>query len=236
MSTRVLETWVPESLHKDIHQLVLKHNLKAARYLDLGCGEGKLTPLIAEAVKPDYQVQEVYGVDSSEMLLEKLPRNIKAIRSDLNHDKLPFHDCYFDLVTAIEVIEHLQNTDNLVEESYRVLRPCGYFLITTPNLASWVNRFLLLLGFQPLNTEPSARYSVGLPTPHKYRKKYSGHLNLFTLRALVEMLSFHGFRIVAKAGSPVKYNIATMATLDRLLSRRANLASAIMVLARKPTA
>lgn len=227
-------TWVPELLHKGIHDFVLKNSLKAATYIDLGCGEGKLTRLIAEAVKPCNEIQEVYGVDSSEMLLEKLPRSVKALRCDLNNDKLPFPDCYFDLVSASEVIEHLQNTDNLVEESYRVLKPNGCFLITSPNLASWINRLLLFSGFQPLNTEPSVRYYVGSPSSHKHRTKYSGHLNLFTMRALLEMLCFHGFKIVAKTGSPIEYNVAAMTAIEKLLCRRASLASAIIILAKKP--
>jgi hypothetical protein len=39
----------------------------------------------------------------------------------------------------------------------RVLREGGYLLITTPNLASWVNRLVMLLGYQPYNCEVSRR-------------------------------------------------------------------------------
>jgi SAM-dependent methyltransferase len=229
----MLETWVPNSLHNDIAKFIGKYDLKAARYLDMGCGEGKLSSLIAEVVKPFDGKQEVYGADATEQLLKKLPTNITGVRADLNQDTLPFSDGYFDLVTATEVIEHLHNTDNLLDEAYRVLKPNGYFLVTSPNLASWLNRFLLLSGFQPYNTEPSVRFNVGFPTSNKFKSKYSGHLNLFTLRALEDLLSYHGFDIIATSGSAIVYSVRLMTVVDKLLYRRASLASAVMILTQK---
>jgi ubiquinone/menaquinone biosynthesis C-methylase UbiE len=172
-----------------VHKLgavISRYKIRADRYLDLGCGDGEITMYVSKLVG----AREVYGIDIQSTFLKRLPRTIKGIKANLNYAKLPFPDNYFQLVTAFEVIEHLTNTDNLIKEALRVLDEGGYFIISTPNLASWLNRLLLLLGFQPAHTEPSRAYNVGLPAKHKCKSRYSGHLNLFTLKALEEMLSF----------------------------------------------
>jgi SAM-dependent methyltransferase len=46
--------------------------------------------------------------------------------------KIPFEDGSFDLVTALDVIEHVDEDDRILEEACRVLRPGGHLLVTTP--------------------------------------------------------------------------------------------------------
>src|SRR5206468_2313561 len=45
----------------------------------------------------------------------------------------PVRSGSFDLVTAFELIEHLNDWELLLEEAARVLRPNGVFLVSTPN-------------------------------------------------------------------------------------------------------
>jgi SAM-dependent methyltransferase len=45
---------------------------------------------------------------------------------------IPFPDASFDLVTALDVIEHVDADENILREAFRVLRPNGHLLITTP--------------------------------------------------------------------------------------------------------
>jgi SAM-dependent methyltransferase len=52
---------------------------------------------------------------------------------------------------ATDVIEHLINPSVFVKEMYRVLKPGGYMILDTPNLASWHNIFALLIGIQPFS-------------------------------------------------------------------------------------
>jgi SAM-dependent methyltransferase len=56
---------------------------------------------------------------------------------------------YFDIVIASEVFEHMVNPSHLIKVGYDILKPGGYLLVTTPNLAWIRNRFFLLSGRSP---------------------------------------------------------------------------------------
>ncbi len=87
-------------------------------------------------------------------------------------------------------------TDHLITEGYRILRPNGIIIISTPNLASWVNRILLLFGLQPFDAEVSQRKCYGLPLRSKQEWKPVGHLRCFSVKALKQLLNSHNFSIV----------------------------------------
>ncbi|MCS7122121.1 MAG: class I SAM-dependent methyltransferase, partial [Archaeoglobaceae archaeon] len=149
----------PEIL-EDRHRKVLKifSNYKFEKILDVGCGDGKFTKLIAEACR----AKEVYGLEISEIGVEMAKRNgINCSKCDVDVENFPFDSNYFDAVFAGEIIEHLYDPDHFLEEVHRVLKPDGIFVLTTPNLASIHNRIALLLGYQPFPIGISLRLNVG---------------------------------------------------------------------------
>lgn len=94
------------------------------------------------------------------------------------------------------MIEHLINPDHLIEEIYRVLKVDGHLVITTPNLASWYNRLLLLCGYQPCFSDISIKYSPNKP----FQINPCGHLRLYTFNSLVFLLIKYNFNIVKSLG------------------------------------
>ena len=94
--------------------------------------------------------------------------------ADLNLDPLPYANGKFDLVTCTEVVEHLENYRRLLREMYRVLKPGGTVIITTPNVLNLQSRFrFLFFGFWnlfgPLPVGRSEAFStVGHITPVPY--------------------------------------------------------------------
>jgi len=114
-------------------------------------------------------------------------------------------------------------------EVQRILKSAGYFLVTTPNLASWLNRIMLLFGYQPAYTEPSKYYLVGMRKVAKksYITDYC-HKNLYTLRALKHLLELYGFEIITAKGAQSHYDPFSWIPVTNLPS----LAHNIIVLAK----
>ncbi len=129
-------------------------------------------------------------------------RGIRALALDVGNAPLPFEDNTFDGVFCGEVLEHVFDTDAFIEEVRRVVKPSAGdslkpLVLTTPNLASWYNRILLLLGFQPLFTEVSTRDGYGHPFPFWLG---AGHIRIFTCRALRQFVARHGLETVRTVG------------------------------------
>jgi SAM-dependent methyltransferase len=124
-----------------------------------------------------------------------------------------FPEGAFDLVLLIDVIEHLYDPDRVLDEVRAVLKPSGVLALVTPNLASWLNRLLLVGGYMPLDTEVSTRRIFGRPGPRDGPP--AGHIRVFTLRALHEFLRFHGFRVRASGTAPLGFSHATYVAPER---------------------
>jgi methionine biosynthesis protein MetW len=202
---------------------------RGARIVELGCGDGSLFVEVANALS----IRDVYGVDIDEVALKKAAgRGVKVFKADFNSDPLPFKDGFFDAILMEEVIEHLVNPDNAIREAHRVLKAGGLFLLSTPNLAWWLNRLALLLGYQPYWSECSTMYNVG-----KFKRNQgqplSGHLRLYTYKALKQLLELHGFKVIASKGITYNNLPSAFKHLDNLISKMPSLAQIVMVLAQK---
>jgi len=167
------------------------------RILDVGCGDGNFSMLIGEACR----AKEVYGIEISEEGAEMARKNgVKCYQLDVDQEDFPFEDNFFDAVTALELIEHLFDPDHFLDEVYRVLRPEGIFVLSTPNLASIHNRITLLFGYQPY----SVLVSLNKPVGHFWFSAGGAapdHIRFFTLRSLKELLKVHGFKILVMKGA-----------------------------------
>lgn len=108
------------------------------RALDFGAGTGRL----AEALSKRGAFSEVHAVDIIDYGTPKSV-DIRWVFADLN-ERLPVPDATYDLIVAAEVIEHLENPRFLAREWYRMLRPGGALVISTPNNESWRSLISLL--------------------------------------------------------------------------------------------
>lgn len=90
---------------------------------------------------------------------------------DLNHKKeLPYQDNTFDIVTATEVIEHLEDFRAILREIYRVLKPGGICVLSTPNILNLNSRLRnLWFGF--------AELMGPLPINNRKIESCAGHIN-----------------------------------------------------------
>ena len=154
------------------------------RVLDVGCGPGSFLHILAEE-KPGIQG---LGVDiasrqidyAREFFGRSLPSSRIEFRTlDATGFELPFESGTFDVVTSVEVIEHIHPflAAQCLREARRVLKPDGRLLVTTPNYRS----------FWPLIEWLMERMS-----PVKYHEQ---HISQFTPNAFVKFLELCGFEI-----------------------------------------
>jgi 2-polyprenyl-3-methyl-5-hydroxy-6-metoxy-1,4-benzoquinol methylase len=199
--------------------------------VDIGCGDGMCTR-IAQTIcneTPDASVA-IVGIDWSMTALRQAQgRQVPVARASVDGAGLPVATSSVDIVIMSELIEHLVDPDSTLDEARRMLVPGGVLLLSTPNLAAWYNRILLLLGVQPLFTEVSLRGIYGRPG-----KEVVGHLRVFTKRALKELLNANGFVEVDIKGAPYHDVPRPFRPLDRLLCRTPSLASNLLASARMP--
>ncbi|GAB4149194.1 MAG: hypothetical protein OHK0017_12810 [Patescibacteria group bacterium] len=134
---------------------------KNALLVDLGCDDGTRTMEYAEAIGTS-QIFGIEIVDSRAKIAES--KGIKIGQFDLN-SKFKIDDAAFDVVYANQVIEHLTDSDNFLNEVYRILKPGGYAVISTENASSWANVFASIMGWQifSLTNFSNRQVSIGNP-------------------------------------------------------------------------
>jgi methionine biosynthesis protein MetW len=201
---------------------------RKSKILDIGCGDGSFIAKFRDRCK-------LFGIDISAKAVKLAEKaGVSAYRSDISSERLPFEDECFDLVYMGDIIEHLINPDFAITETARVMKPSGFLVLSTPNLASWLNRLLLLVGFQPLSSEVSTAMNFGRPNTHRGCDNVPvGHLRLFTFRALKEFLAYYSFRIVRVRGASSQMRTKVLSEVDKVLSRIVPLASIVIVVACK---
>ncbi len=112
------------------------------RVLDLGCRYGALTQAYVEG-------NDIVGVDvDREALADAAKLGIETQIADVD-EPLPFADASFDVVVAGELLEHVRDPEQLVEEARRCLRSGGTLIASVPNAFRLKNRLRFLLGRRP---------------------------------------------------------------------------------------
>jgi len=104
---------------------------------------------------------------------------------DVESEIFPFESSFFDSVIFTEVIEHLwRNPSHSVHQINRVLKLDGFVYLTTPNPCD-VHSIVSVL-WQSNPNQRSAYYST----------LESGHLHLWTVAAIKDLIAIHGFEVI----------------------------------------
>lgn len=134
---------------------------------------------------------------------EKYPTNVTNYLKQSITEKFDLKK-KFDAIVCFEVIEHLSDTDTLINNCLRHLKKGGILIISHPNLASAYSRLELLFGYQPHILEPCNSFpnsGMGIFGQKNNPQGHSvNHVKGFTYSAMKEMLKSFGFSIVEALG------------------------------------
>jgi SAM-dependent methyltransferase len=150
--------------------------------LDVGCGEGVLTHQWAQRLGDE---RRVVGIDLDDPALhaEWAKRTAPNLEYRvMKAENLPFADREFDAATAIEVLEHVPDAEHTVAEMARVAK--RWLLVSVPREPLW----------RGLNMARGAYWKDLGNTP--------GHVNHWSKRSFVALLSRHGEVVQARSPFP----------------------------------
>ena len=120
------ETHWWHKVKRDLESFFLKKYLpdKNNKLLDVGCGAGK-------NIEAFSRLGECWGIDSSSDAISFCKKRgiTKAIKGSI--EKIPFSKQSFNIITALDVLEHVNDLKSL-KEIYRVLKTNGVIIITVP--------------------------------------------------------------------------------------------------------
>lgn len=139
----MMEPFLPALLYNSRHDLIsLIENKKTINFQLLDVG-GRKSPytigLPADVTLIDLprqeEIQEKLNLGFSKQILKDLQKKRSNISNVVIGDMLrnDFPDACFDGVVSIEVIEHIEQDNLFVDQIRRVLKPGGWFYLTTPN-------------------------------------------------------------------------------------------------------
>lgn len=151
---------------------------KIRSVLDIGCGDGYRCSILKE------KIEAVSGIDISEVRIRRAKKMFKDIEFRVGDvTTLPYKDRSFDLVVAVEVLEHVSHFEKSIKEMKRVSKKFAAFTV-------------------PYKEEPQK-----IICPHCFKKFYlSGHINYFDEKKIKKLAEENNLKILkVKRISPFPY-------------------------------
>lgn len=167
-------SWSPENMrwHLDFFQPYC-----GACVLDMGAGDGTFIDLMQRNVP---KIEKAEALELSSVAIQKGKEKYPAILFKQGScDALPYADASFDTVFAIEVVEHLLDVDRCLAEVHRILKPGGYFGVTTTDF-NLLKKWIIATFFW-----------------NKFFYPNNPHIRFFTKKTLADIAQRHGLHQVA---------------------------------------
>lgn len=153
---------------------------RAGRLLDVGCATGVFLDMARE------RGWETHGVDSSRFASayarEKF--DLSVVTGELPEANYP--DGHFDVVTALDLIEHVTLPSEFLLETHRILKKGGLLMVATPNQEGLINKLAYCIYFASFKR-------IAFPIEAFHGPK---HLYYFSIPTLERMLKRYRFRVI----------------------------------------
>ena len=162
-----IRDWIDQHWQADEHG---RTPLEGKAALDVGCGAGLLAePLARLGAK-------VTGIDASPELIQVARGHAAAMELEIDYRAGDVQDLegQFDLVTCMEVIEHVADPAGFLKALGRRLAPDGLLILSTPNATSWSRLMMITIG-EGLGRIPKGTHDFDkLITPERMKALLAG--------------------------------------------------------------
>lgn len=162
-------------LHEFIFNTLKKHTSSSFSLLDLGAGSG------AWGLRIESDGNKVKGIH-----LEPDGCQIDCIEADLNEQFSKHLEEKFEVISCIEVLEHVEHPRNVFREAAKLLKKNGVFIISTPNASGIYSRLKFFI---------TGRFAMF----DDFQYDDIGHITPLTHWQLKKMYEEAGFKIVETA-------------------------------------
>jgi len=144
---------------------ILLRYKRHGKLLDVGCAFGYMLLHFSKYF-------EVHGIDCSEYAIGKAKRIVGngIFKVHNAEEPFPFRNNSFDVVTCFDVLEHIEDTDNLIKNIYDVLKNKGILFLVTPN------------------------YNIIRKTLLYFPDKMEHHISLHQIDEIIEKLENYNFK------------------------------------------
>ena len=153
MIEKVVKSWSKvvhkEGLHDQEYVFaseLIDQALRSEKILEIGVGNGRMQRVL---INNGCSKSALYGIDLTDQVY-----NSEGKKQVGDARNLPYNDNMFDLVYSLGVVEHFPETENAILEHFRVVKPGGMVVVTTPHLS-------LETFFRWLSYYKSGRYKDG---------------------------------------------------------------------------
>lgn len=185
-------------------------NSSAPVICDMGVYPGALVHILSEYLKTENHTAEFHGagLKITEEFATYMLKNYSSKTYTVNFDpansdlkdknyptRTPLNNNSVDIVFATEIIEHLSNPIPIIEETFRILKPGGIAVVTTPNITRIGNIFKLMAGISTNDMLMPVGYSDS-------NDEWRPHFREYSMGELTELFSTRGFEIAQKKHFP----------------------------------
>lgn len=175
--------------NRKVFEILTGEDLRGRNIVDIGAGEGFFCRILGDHIRERYAVPPTEILRGCDLHPEAfLYKEVPCDKIDAN-GRLPYDDGTFDAATCIEVIEHLEDQFLLVRELFRIIRPGGKAVVTTPNLMNINSRIRQFYSGFGLLYNP-------LPLKSVHPVHLDGHIHPVTFYYVAYMFHRAGFRQV----------------------------------------
>jgi methionine biosynthesis protein MetW len=163
---------------EEVAMKIASHVLRGSRVLDVGCGTGCISELIAGQCDA-----ELTGIEpDADRVAMARSRGLDIVEGYLTEEFFGLHG-KFDAILFVDVLEHLSSPGVLLRMARAGLNPGGRVVVSVPNIAHWSVRSRLLRG----------KFDFG-----RFGIMDATHLRWFTRRTLGELFERMGYEVVIR--------------------------------------